>query len=187
MAEIRLATAGALDINPMAGLLQEFRTSVGDSEPIDPARLSRRVQRWPTIQAVYLDDAGVMRAYCELAAKERDQRAEFKAAFPRGAPRSIIGPIFGACARETVRLLRAGPVGGVGPTRIYTPAQVRQWRVWGEFLHGQDESRVSDGGRSICLSWRDYFALFGLVVTVTERSGVWMAEMSLSDLATHGA
>lgn len=174
---IRLATVD--DIPLMSQLLQEFADSIGPGTVIDPARLERRIQRWPLIQAV--DD--VAGAYCELKVREEEQEAEFSAAFPRGASRGVIGPVFAACGREAIRLLRA---------RGHRLNDLRGWRVWGEFLHGQNAARVPDGGREICEAWRDYFALDGKTVTVrpadpTKPEGKWIAEMPVGELAEHGA
>ena len=173
---IRLATAA--DAPLAAQLLQEYAQQIGDTGfVVDPARVARRIQRWPTVQAVD-DVAGV---YCELKVRVAEKEAEFSAAFPRGASRGLIGPVFAVCIREAIRILRAQPY------RIPL-AQLRTWRVWGEFLHGQDESQVPDGGRSICESWVSYFALDGKTVTARQPAGgtTWIAEMLAGDLADHG-
>ena len=169
---IRLATAN--DAQLAARLLQEFSDSIGGGTVIDPARLARRFQRWPQIQAVD-DVAGV---YCELKVDETNRQAEFSAAFPRGASRGLIGPVFALCARAAIAHF---------PAR--QQADVRLWRVWGTFLHGQDAQRVPDGGQGICKAWVDYFALDGKAVTARKPAGgsLWIAEMPLGDLADHGA
>ena len=173
---IRLATA--TDVPLMVQLLQEFQNQISVGIIIDSERISRRIQRWPLVHAV--DD--VNGVYCELKVKVVEKEAEFSAAFPRGASRGLIGPVFAICAREAIRILRAPPYS-------IPLGQLRTWRVWGEFLHGQDANQVPDGGRSICEAWVAYFALYGKAVTARQPTGgsLWIAEMKAGDLADHGA
>lgn len=157
----------------IAEKLQEFANQIGDTIVIDPERVERRINRWPLVHAVD-DEVG---AYTELKVKEDVQEAEFTGAFPRGMDVGRIGPLFALCARNAL---------------LQLPRAAENWRVWGEFIHGQDANRIPDGGRSICLTWQRYFALAGLSVTARPQddrdiNGLWIAEMRLGDLASHGA
>lgn len=190
---IRLATEA--DAPLATQLLQEFAQQTGSTDFVaDPARVATRIQRWPTIQAVD-DVAGV---YCELKIREkgnpnlpaghpaRSPNAEFSAAFPRGASKGLIGPVFATCAVEALRLLRAG---SPGPARSYTLNELRAWQVWGTFLHGQDENQVPDGGRGICQSWETFYKGRGRLSIVAERlpgDSIWIARMRVEDLAADG-
>lgn len=163
------------DAELAAKLHQEFLETLGMPIQIEQSRIERRIQRWPTVQAVD-DIAGV---YCELKVFEDEKHAEFCAAFPRGASRGKIGPVFAECARLVLY--------------HYSKEEqedIKKWRVWGEFLHGQDEERLFDQGESICKAWVEYFAQFGLKVTARPalpiENSIWIAEMLLGDLASHG-
>lgn len=156
-------------------LLEDFQVQVTGqlNQPVEAARIERRYSRWPQVQVI---DArhGV---YCELTVHEDTGRVEYTAAFPRGASKAFFGSIFGECARRVITEMASRQPG----------LNVFNWIVWGEFLHGQDAVQVPDGGRSICESWRDYYASFGLILTVRQPPGStsWIAEMKLGDMASH--
>lgn len=177
----RLATAG--DATFAAEKVQEFREQVGNPEPIDTDRFSLRIQRWPLVQAVD-DEHGV---YCELKVREQAKDAErghplagpnmeFAGAFPRGASKGVIGPVFSVCARAAIAHY---------PKR--EQAAVRRWPVWGTFMHGQDEQRVPDGGKAICESWEAFYLARGrLSIRVERYGGIYLARMDVGDLADDG-
>lgn len=170
----RLATLA--DVNFAAQLLEDFQRSVGNADfAVDRARVAKRIQQWPHIQGI--DDlTGV---YCELKVSERRHEAEFSAAFPRGAGRGMIGPVFAFCARQAIVLLTTR--GSVGPLRVYTLIEVRAWRVFGEFLFGLDDKGLPDGGRAIAQAWVDYFTAAGKPISKTPDGRI--PQMLLGDLA----
>lgn len=187
---IRLATAA--DAPEIGGLLREFIEQTGGvAGAFDEGRyVAVRLQRWPLIQAVYLDDRGVVRVYCELKVREqgdpnmkpehpcRNPNAEFAGAFPRGASKALIGPVFSFCAQDLLSRYRG--------------RELTTWRgreVWGEFSHGQDAERVPDDGKGITESWRDYYEGRGRTSIRAERlpgSTLYIARMTLGELADDG-
>lgn len=183
MIRLALPTDAAL----IDSLLSEFiRQTGGVPEVFDANRYMRRIQNWPLVQAVD-DVAGV---FCELKVREGRKpnldpshpaygpNAEFSGAFPRGASKGLIAPVFSLCAKTAIAHF---------PKR--QQAAVRLWPVWGTFLHGQDENRIPDGGKGICESWRDFYLARGrtsITAEVSDRGSLWIARMQLGELADDG-
>lgn len=166
-----IVPATAVDTPVVVQLLEEFQVQVAGTvvELIEPERIGRRFSNWPHVQAV---DArhGV---YCELTVHEDEAEAEFTAAFPRGASVAFIGPVFAECGRHAVVELASRQPG----------VDTSGWRVWGEFLHGQDANQLPDGGLSIAETLAAWFATKSKTVTIEIHGGLAIPSMALGDLA----